>query len=190
MKRTVLSRYEQSADGKFIIDVASSRVEELYNDFDKSAPYIRRDLDRDLVDYLIGCAKELGGEPFFVRFTFDLPPDETNLARIRGSVNAYFLYLADDELQQLIQMFRRSAVLLLVGLSILFLAVSVNRALGAERSVVANVFAQGLTVAAWVSLWESLKIYLIEWLPHRKNILLYRRLADSQLVFGKESIAG
>jgi hypothetical protein len=49
--------------------------------------------------------------------------------------------------------------------------------------VTANVFAEGLTVAAWVSLWEALAVLLIEWFPHRKNIVLYRRLANAELVF-------
>ena len=42
---------------------------------------------------------------------------------------------------------------------------------------------QGLTIAAWVSLWEALAIFLVEWFPHRKNIALYRRLARARLVF-------
>jgi len=103
-------------------------------------------------------------------------------------VNAYFLYLAETERQKIMQMFRRSAILFGIGLAILFLSVSVNQALGAERSVVANVFAEGLTIAAWVSLWESLAIFLIEWFPHRKSIRLYQRLADAELIFRPEMV--
>jgi len=186
MKRTVLARYERAVDGRIIIDVAAKRMKDLYNNFDKSAPYIRRDLDQELGEYLIDCAKELRREIFVVRFTLGHPPDDGKQSRIRRSINAYFLYLAESEQQKIMQMFRRSAILFCIGLAILFLAVSLNQVLGAERSVVANVFAQGLTVAAWVSLWESLAIFLIEWFPHRKNTLLYRRLADSELVFRAE----
>ncbi len=80
-------------------------------------------------------------------------------------------------------MFRRSAILFTIGLGILFVSVWVNRLLGVERSVTANVFAEGLTVAAWVSLWEAPAVFLIEWFPHRRNVLLYRRLAHAKLVF-------
>jgi hypothetical protein len=52
------------------------RVEDLYNDFDKSAPYIRRDLDQDLADYLIGCARELGRVTFKILFTLSLQKPE------------------------------------------------------------------------------------------------------------------
>jgi hypothetical protein len=183
MKRDVLARYERTADGSVLIDVSAQKAEDLYSDFDRSAPYVRRDLDPDLVDYLIGCAKELGHEPFAIGFTLSDPPDDRKLSRIRRSVNGFFLYLAAVERQKVRQMVRRSAVLFCIGLAILFISVWVNRSLGAERSVVANVFAEGLTVAAWVSLWEALAIFLIEWFPLRKRIGLYLRLAYARLIF-------
>ena len=183
MKGATFDRYERTGDGFIAIDVAAERVEHLYNDFDKSAPYIRRDLDHDLVDYLIECASELKGKDFVLRFTLEKSPDEENLVRIRRSVNAYFLYLERGEQRRVLQMFRRAAILFCIGLGIFFLAVSVNRALGADRSVVANVFAEGLTVAAWVSLWESLAVFLVEWFPLRANLAMYRRLGEAEVRF-------
>jgi len=183
MKRTVVNRYEQDSTGRVIIDVSATRIEDLYNNFDKNAPFIRRDLDQDLVDYLIACVRELKREPFILRFRLDQAPDDEKQSRIRQSVKAYFLYLAKSEQHRVLQMFRRSGILFSIGLAILFLAVSVNRTLGPERSVVANVFAEGLTVAAWVSLWESLAVFLIEWFPLRKNTMLHRLLAYADLTF-------
>ena len=179
----MLNRYERASDGRIVIEVAAARIEVLYNDFDKNAPFIRRDLDQDLVDYLIACARELKRESFILRFTLDQAPDDEKQSRIRRSVHAYFLYLAECEQQLVLQMFRRSGVLFCIGLAVLFLSVSVNQALGYERSVVANVFAEGLTVAAWVSLWESFAVFMIEWFPLRKNTALYRLLADAELTF-------
>lgn len=189
MKRNVLRRYERTVDGSILIDVSAARAEDLYSDFDRSAPYVRRDLDPDLVDYLIACARELGHEPFAIGFTLTDPPDDRKLSRIRRSVNGFFLYLAEVERHKIHQMIRRSAVLFCIGLAILFTSVWVNRALGAERSVVANVFAEGLTVAAWVSLWEALATFLIEWFPLRRDIRLYRRLADARLIFRPDPAA-
>ena len=188
MKRKFLSRYERTVGGNIVIDVAAGQVEELYNDYDKSAPYIRRDLDQNLVDYLIECAREIRLVPFVVRFSLKQSPDNDKQSRICRSVNAYFQYLVELERQKVIQIFRRSAILFSIGLAILFLSVYVNQALGGERTVVANVFAEGLTIAAWVSLWESLAIFLIEWPPYRKSIRLYRRLADAELIFRSEAV--
>lgn len=190
MKKRFLSRYERDDEGNVVIDVSAKRIEDLYEDFDKSAPYIRRDLDQDFADYLMDCARELNRAPFIVRLTLDHPPDEPRLSRIRRSLNTYFLYLAETEVQKILQMFRRSAILFAIGLGILFVSVWLNQLLGSERSVTANVFAEGLIVAAWVSLWEALAIFLIEWFPHRKNIVLYRRLARAELVFRSTADSG
>ena len=183
LKRNVLSRYEQDGEGNIIIDVSTRRVEDLYNDFDKSAPYIRRDLDQDFADYLMGCARELSQVPFVIQFTLESPPDEPRLSRIRRSLNTYFLYLAETEIQKIIQMFRRSAILFAIGLGIMFISVSLNKVLGDDRSVTSNVLVEGLTVAAWVSLWEAIAIFLVEWFPHRRNVALHRRLAHATLTF-------
>jgi len=183
LQRNLLGRYEKDEQGTIIVDVSARRVEDLYNDFDKSAPYIKRDLDQDLADYLIASARELGRVQFAIRFTLEDSPDEPKSLRIRRSLNTYFLYLAETEIQKILQMFRRSAILFIIGLGILFSAVSLYRMLGPERSVTANVFAEGLTIAAWVSLWEALAIFLVEWFPHRKNVVLYRRLANAPILF-------
>lgn len=183
MKKDVLSRYERTPYGSILIDVAAEKAEDLYSDFDRYAPYNRRDLDQNLVDYLIDCARELDREPFTISFGLSNPPDDARISRIRRSVNNFFIYLAEVERQKIRQMVRRSLVLFCIGVSILFLAVWVNQLLGEERTVVANVFAEGLTVAAWVSLWEALAIFLIEWFPRLRNINLYRRLASAESIF-------
>lgn len=183
MKRSALGRYERDREGNIIIDVSATRVEDVYNDFDKSAPYIQRDLDQDFADYLIDCARELNRAPFIIRLTLANPPDEPKLSRIRRSLNTYFLYVAETEIRKIFQMFRRSIVLFVIGLGILFTSVWLDRLLGPERSLIAKVLAEGLMVAAWVSLWEALAVFLIGWFPHRKNVVLYRRLAHAGLVF-------
>ncbi len=183
MKRDILGRYERDEAGNSIIDVAAARVEDLYNNFDKSAPYVRRDLDGDLADYLIGCAGELGSTPFIVRFTLTTAPNGRNLSRIRRSLKSYFLYRAEIEARGLFRMVRRSAILLAMGVAILSILAWLDQLLGAERSIVANVFGEGLMIVAWISLWEALATFLIEWFPHRRRVGLYRRLAHAGLAF-------
>jgi hypothetical protein len=59
-----------------------------------------------------------------------------------------------------------------------------NERLDAEASVMGSVFAEGLTVAAWVSLWESLATFLIHWTPRRRRIRLFESIAQSDVLFG------
>lgn len=177
------NRYERNSKGLLCIDVAADKAEDLYNDYDRNAPYIRRDLDQDLVDYLIESASELRPQPFAIRFTFSQHHDEDTLQRIRNSVPTFFLYLTDQERALIRKLFFRSGVFLAMGVSILVGSVFYNQWLGTERSVIANVFAEGINIAAWVALWEALGMFLVEWYPHQRQLRLFRTLAKAPLLF-------
>jgi hypothetical protein len=183
MKKRVLARYDRDADGRVLIDVAADRAEDLYNDFDRSAPYVKRDLDPDLVDYLIHSARELGRVPFALRFTLAQNPGDELRTRLARSMNSFFLYLTDVQRHSVRQLVRRSFLLFTIGIGILFASVWANSRVGPQSSVAVTVFAEGLTVAAWVSLWEAIATFLVDWLPHVGDIALYRRFAGAPIIF-------
>lgn len=183
MKSNILERYSQTADGRYIIDITSGKLSDLYNDFDKHAPYVRKELDQDLVEYITDSASDLGGEQFIIKFHFLEPPENNMKDRIITSINSYFLYLKNIELQELGRAMRTSMIFLVIGMSILFLSVWVNQQVALDASVVTNVFAQGLTVAAWVALWEALATFLVNWAPYTRKIRQYERIADAPVEF-------
>ena len=43
--------------------------------------------------------------------------------------------------------------------------------------------AEGLTIVAWVSLWEALAMFLVNWAPHRRLIRMYERIAKADVRF-------
>lgn len=187
MKRKLLARYERNEAGSIIIDVAAEKVEDLYNNFDRCSPYIRRDLDKDLADYLASCVRELAGIPFVIRFTLSSEVDESKLSGVRKSIQEYFVYLQEAESRSILQMFRRSAFFFLFGLGILFISGTTDRLAGAGHSVLFNVFSEGLSVVAWVSLWESVAAFLISWFPCHKTLVVYRRIVASEMIFRLKS---
>lgn len=182
-KPAIRDRYSRDAHGDVLIEVSADCVADLYNCFDRHAPYIRRDLEGEFVQYLIDCAGELEGEPFRVNIILAQPADSSGLSRVIQSMYVYFQYLAEKERQTITGMIRKSLLLAGVGLMVLSLAVWINQWLGIERSVVANVFGEGLTIVAWVSLWEALSTFLVEWFPRRKKVALYGRLSKAPLSF-------
>jgi hypothetical protein len=187
MKKNMLTRYERDERGNVIIDVSAFRTEDLYSNFDRNAPYIRRDLDQHLVDYLLECAGEIGREAFLIRFSLEQKPTGEQIARIRRSVPGYFEYLAESERHRVRRMMRTSAVLMAMGLALFTFAVWLGGFFGEDRSVLETVIAEGMTVAAWVALWEALAKFVIEWPSHRDRLRIFRALAGCELTFAPAS---
>jgi hypothetical protein len=73
-RKQILSRYARTEDGKVIIEVGTARIQDLYHDFDKTTPYLRKDLDEQLVDYLSDAAREIGGDDFVIHVTLAETP--------------------------------------------------------------------------------------------------------------------
>jgi len=183
MKKPILDRYARDSAGRVVIDITAEKVENLYNNFDRNTPYIKKELDQDLVDYITESVREIGREKFVIRFGFASTPGRELVARVTTSIHDYFLYLKELELRELGRMLRTSAILLLLGAAILTLSLYVHDRFGDTRSVASQVFAEGLTVAAWVSLWEALATFLIHWTPHRRQIKTCERIATAPIEF-------
>ena len=183
MKRTIEDRYERTEDGQIVLDVSVKSVEHLYNDFDRTAPYLKKDLDQAFVDHLTDSVREIRDRDFVVRISLSQMPDEIVMERVRKSIRTFHTYLRDLELRAVAALLRRSSVLFVIGLVLLALAIEVTRRVSSDEGVLAGVFAQGLTIAAWVSLWEALANLFLEWHPHRQNIRLYGRIMNAPVVF-------
>ncbi len=183
MKKTILGRYELTEQNQVVIDVSIRTVEDLYNNFDRTAPYMKKDLDQEFVDYIIDSVREIGDNDFVIRITLSNMPEEITMGRVRSSIYTFFQYLKDMEHRALDNMFRRSFMLFGIGLALLALAIMAARKFSSSEGVLTEVFAQGLTIAAWVSLWEAIANLFVEWRPHNKDIKLYERVMNSPVIF-------
>lgn len=184
MKKEILERYEHTPDGEIIIDISAKRAEDLYSNFDKKSHFLKKDLNQDLVEYLIDSATEIEGEEFIIRFNFEADVESEVTSRVSNSVNRFFTYLQEHEHRKMKDMLRKSIILFVVGVIIAGISVFMNQSELMEKSIAFAVVAEGLTVAAWVSLWESLATFLIRWMPYKKKILLYEHIANAKIIFG------
>ncbi len=189
-RKTVLGRYDRDAGGRVVIDVAVRRIQDLYSDFDRSAPYRRKDLDQEFGEYLSECAGEVGPSDFVVQISLAHFPDEAVRQRVRSSIISFFRYQQELERSAIRTIIKRSIVLFVMGVGLLLLAVLANRRLSQAEGVLAEVFAQGLTVAAWVSLWEAIANLFLEWHPHRARIRTCERIIRADVTFRRWPAAG
>lgn len=179
----ILERYERADGGEVIIDVSTEKVEDLYSNFDKKSHFLKKDLNQDLVDYIIECATEIGEERFLIRFNFESKSDDESASRLNNSVKRYFLYLQEHEHTKMREMYTKSGKLLVLGAVIATVSILMSQSEFMSKSIAFAVISEGLNVAAWVSLWEALAIFLLKWTPYKKKIALYERISNAKIVF-------
>ena len=183
MKKTILERYAVTEDNQIVVDVSIRSVELLYHDFDRTSPYHKKELEQEFADYLIDCVQEIHKADFVIQISLENKPDDATKERVNKSIDNYYLYLKELELRALRAMFKRFLVLLGVGVVLLILAILTARRFAGSEGVVTEVFTGGLTIAAWVSLWEAIALLFLEWQPHRQNIRLFNRIVHAPIWF-------
>lgn len=171
-----------------IIDVAAGRVEDLYENFDRTAPYHKKDLDEGLVYYLTECVREIGKVEFVIRFTFERYPSDELVRRIRTSIHKFFIYQQELETGAMKKMLRTSLTLFVIGIAILGISLWLGHVITAapERSFLDTFFAEGLTIVAWVSMWEGLATLLLNLIPHLNRISQYGSIACAPVLFDRQ----
>ncbi|ABB23199.1 conserved hypothetical protein [Pelodictyon luteolum DSM 273] len=168
-----------------VIDVAALRVEDLYADFDKKAPYHRKDFDDNLVEYLADCVQEIGRSDFVIRFAFDQTPEDVLLEEVRSGINSFFIYLRALELAAIRKLLQVSFILLFSGLLMLVASLWLPGyfEIPPEGAAPSRILVEGITIAAWVAIWEALVRFLVDWPPKIRRVRRFRRIASAPVIF-------
>jgi hypothetical protein len=167
-------------DSRYEIAIRVRTIMQLFNSLDPS-PFRERDLDPHTEEFVLGWARELPrGAPFTI--AVELPPDEAGKPEAAGIGEAFANYFrhralaADRDLRELFRVGWRS---LAIGLAVLVVCLVGSQIVAkmVGNAVVARVLEESLIIVGWVANWRPLEIYLYDWWPIRRRILLYRRIA-------------
>ncbi len=180
MKNKIINRYDTTPNGEVIIKIATQNVEDLYDYYDKKSTFLKKDLSDSLVQYLIQSVDEIGNHAFVLQFYFDNNTlNASTKEKIQNSIGDYFSYLQELEQKKMKEQIRNSFIFMFIG----FCFVSFALILGRNENFVLEIISEGAMVGGWVSLWEALATFLIRWLPLRKKLTLYRRIASAEIHF-------
>jgi hypothetical protein len=183
LKEDIFSRYEPHSSRRLAIDVSVGKVEELFEDFDSAASYVKKDLDQDFVDYLIESVQEIGSYDFVIRINLPVLVQEKYRKRVRKSIRSYFRYLELLERRKLRKMLWRSTLLFSLGMLLLILSKTLKGSMQHLSGMMQELMIEGLTVAAWVSLWSAFGSLIFELANIITDIRIYRRIASREVVF-------
>ena len=189
MKQDIFSRYELHSGQRLAIDVSVGRIEELFEDFDSAASYVKKDLDQDLVEYLIESVREIGGYDFVIRINLPVLVPERHRKRVRKSIKSYFRYLELLERRKLRKMLWKSFLLFCLGMVLLTASMALKESVVDLRGLMQELLIEGLTVAAWVSLWSAFGGLIFELAGIIGNIRIYRRIAGREVVFKTSNLS-
>jgi len=179
----IFDRYESIASGQLSIDVSVGRIEELFEDFDSAASYVKKDLDQDLVEYLIECVREIGTYDFVIRINLPQYVEAKHRQRVRRSMKNYFRYLELLERRKLNKMIGKSFLLFCLGMFLLTISKLLPGNLMHLNDVMQDLTTEGLTVAAWVSLWSAFANLIFELPGILADIRIFRRIGSRKVIF-------
>ena len=179
MKKQILDRYDIADNGDVIIKISAEKIEDLYDEYDKKSSFSKKDLDKELVEYIIDSVSEIGKEPFCLQFYLEDEIDKKLQNRVKESIKQYFLYLEDLEKKKMKGQIKNSFIFIAIGL--FFTTMSIL-ARDSEQFFV-EILSEGMLVAGWVSLWEALATLLIKWLPLTKKLALFQRVIACDVSF-------
>ena len=179
MKKKILERYDISDNGEVIVKVSAVKIEDLYNEFDKKSSFSKKDLDQELVEYIIESVNEIGKEPFHIKFYFEDKIEKGLQEKVANSIKHYFSYLQDLEKKKMKEQVKNSFIFIVIGLFFTAFALLT----GDSEDFFIKILSEGMLVAGWVSLWEALATLLIKWLPLTKKLKLYKRVISCDVTF-------
>jgi hypothetical protein len=166
------------------IAIRARSIGSLFNSFDPS-PFREQDIDAEVEAFLVGWVRELPPNAPFTIVVY-LPAEEVakpRTADIAEAFSHYFRYRAQVAEQDLRELFRVGRRFLAIGIAVLVACLVTSQLVAAfvPYHVIARVLEESLIIVGWVANWRPIEIYLYDWLPIRRRIQLYRRIAGARV---------
>jgi hypothetical protein len=169
----------------YSIEVNLQTVEQLFNSLDPS-PFHERDLDEKAERFIVGWAREAKGSEQ-LRLIVNLPEGTHNsdvARRIPEAIHNHFGYRSVQARQDLHELLRIGRQSLAIGMCVLLICFGVIRSVSlmAGSGAASWLLVESLLILGWVANWRPMEIFLYEWWPIRRKMMLYRRLAGMTVI--------
>jgi hypothetical protein len=157
---------------------------QLFNSMDP-APFHERDLDYEVVDYIVDWAQEIAPDaPLELVVTIKhkaAPAHSAGL--ISDAVHTSFQRRALAKRRELQKLLREGRISLVIGIAFLAAAIFISDYLGGliSNKNYAWLVQESVVIGGWVALWHPLNIFLYDWWPLLAERRLFERLGAMQV---------
>jgi len=175
--------YERDgASGAFIIKIAIGKYTDVFNKLDP-APFRKRDLDQDLLDFLENCSSDI---PLKYDVTLHLNVlNETRNSekeeKIKQGLTTYFSFVRNLLQRKIRRSYKKTIPYVAASLILLSLSLSLHAIL--SDNVVFTTLVQILNIGGWVFLWEAISTVSFRNRDIQNQYKHYKRLNEAQIVF-------
>jgi hypothetical protein len=175
----------KKADGRILVEVRLSSVEQLFNSFDP-APFHEKELDADAEDYIVDMVDDFPIKTP-IRLIIHLPETlatEENAKEITDAIRAHFRYRTMAQELKFRARFRHGRWALLVGLVFVAIAMIVRQLVTAylgSGHLVTQIISDSLLIVGWAAMWEPVTVLLYELWPIRQQKNIYEKIAGTEI---------
>lgn len=185
MTSDILQRYDMTVDNKFIVPASVPNYKALYEIYDYSSSFYKRDLNEDLVAYFFECTEEIGVKNDFL-IRFDIPQTEKSKSEendIIYSNKTYFEYLITLCRKEIKAAFSRFLIHFAIAVFAFICWVVIRSGVSESEAIVSQFFTQALPVGIWVLLLLGISRFVFRIKTQMKEIRLCRKIMNSPIEF-------
>lgn len=172
-------RYDEKDDTYHVV-VDLDTYRDVYSAWDYS-PMNNRDIDEDLLDFLMDCSSEIGINNKMI-VDFYIPKEIIDPEREAKSIDGfrqYFFYRIRKIKVERVRRIKSALVLFFIGLGLLsisnFVKIIIPYALASE------LISEGLFIGAWVAIWEIFNTMFFEVSALNHKIRHFSRLKNAPI---------
>jgi hypothetical protein len=164
--------------GEPVVDLKLPSIENIFDNRDP-APFRERDLDPDLVEYLVAAAEDLAGRKLRIVFWLDKPCQPSE---VEPAFHAHFAYEL-ERIDRVRKRNRRTGQIALVFAVVLIIALmALAQLLGSlVQNTIGAGLKEGLMISCWVLMWRPVEVLVYDWIPWRRERRVFRMLLAAQI---------
>jgi hypothetical protein len=181
-ERKIFERYEKE-NNRYIIQISTNTLRDLFNKYDRTSSFIKRDLNQDLAEYLFESASDLDGREFYVCLNLHSEKQADELEEnVNRGIDSYFEYEINKIEKKREQILIKIILHVLLAIVCFFLSYMLNKFIKVD-SFLYVLFVESIVIAAWVLMWPVFSDFIYELFAIRHTIKIYKKIIDADLKF-------
>lgn len=170
------------ANKTYHIHIDLDNYRDVYSEWDFS-PLINRDLDEDLIEYILGCSREIGLKRR-MSLVFHMPLSLKDIMKEKRSIEGYQHYFEYQiRLLRTAKWDKRFEGLRTFVLGIVLIILANLSHLIPLPELGSNILSEGLIIGAWVAMWETFSLVLFGSRDQKAKLKQYKRLKDVPILY-------